>query len=351
MDGTGTQACFHTPYGMTMDYAGAIYVGDSGNNCIRKITVASANVETFAGSCGTTQPGWQDGVGTAALFNAPAGVAYDPTSNAILVADYKNNRIRSIDMATRMVTTLAGSDTAGYVDDYGTNAQFYNPTAVAPDGKGGVYTVEQGFANAGLLRHLDNFDGPRLVSTLAGLSGGTWLGGFSDGVGTAARFDGPRALAVDASGRQIWIAGELLRRLLHSAVRNTHACACRHRQRSHPIRAHTTAAAHAQPPSSDPSTAPAATAASIAFAAAPSSVAHASAAVAAPSGASQPASSGASASSPPSPSPAASSTTAAATTSSAAAPALPAATAAADPTRAAPGLLPAPPQAAGSIPA
>ena len=203
-DGVGSLASFNRPYGLAMDYAGAVYVGDSLNNCIRKITPANAQVETFAGTCG--QAGMQDGMGTSARFNGPAGIAFDPVFNAILVADYSNNRIRSIDMSTRAVTTLAGSGTAGYIDEFGTNAQFNGPSGVAPDGQGGVYTIELGGLEAGLLRHLDNFAGPRLVSTLAGLSGGTWVGGYSDGVGTAARFDGPRALAVDASGRQIWIA-------------------------------------------------------------------------------------------------------------------------------------------------
>ena len=63
--------------------------------------------------------------------------------------------------------------------------------------------------DAGVLRHLDNIPGPRLVSTLAGQSGGSHIGGFADGTGTAARFYGPRAIAVDASGRQIYIAGEM----------------------------------------------------------------------------------------------------------------------------------------------
>ena len=116
----------------------------------------------------------------------------------------RNHRIRRVDLATGEVSTLAGSGSAGYRDDTGTSAQFNGPTDVAPDGRGGVYTVEQGSLDAGLLRHIDK-DGT--VTSLAGRA--TMVGGFSDGTGTEARFYGPRSIAADAGGQQAWIADTL----------------------------------------------------------------------------------------------------------------------------------------------
>jgi DNA-binding beta-propeller fold protein YncE len=206
VDGVGTQACFNKPFGLALDAEGLLYVADSANNCIRKITPDSKNVETFAGSCGSSQADWVDGVGTLARFNSPEGVAFDSLRNAIVVADYKNNRIRSIDMDTREVTTVAGSGTGGTVDEFGTNAQFNGPTGVTADYQGGVYVIEQGGTlDAGALRFLDAGE-PRLVSTLAGLTGTGTAGAWADGTGTFARFYGPRAIAM-GDDHQMFIAG------------------------------------------------------------------------------------------------------------------------------------------------
>ncbi len=135
-DGTGASAQFANPGGIAVDVAGTVYVADSSTNRIRKITAAGV-VSTLAGST----PGYADGTGTSAQFLYPCGVALDAVGN-IFIEDSGNNRIRKI-TAAGVVSTLAGS-TSGYSDGTGTAAQFYVPCGVAADAAGNVYVAENG---------------------------------------------------------------------------------------------------------------------------------------------------------------------------------------------------------------
>jgi serine/threonine-protein kinase len=136
VDATGTAASFYAPSGIAVDAAGNVYVGDQANNKIRKITSAGV-VTTLAGS-GTI--GAVDATGTAASFYYPNGVAVDAAGN-VYVADYNNNKIRKVTSAG-VVTTLAGSGTAGAVDASGTAASFNLPFGVAVDAAGNVYVAD-----------------------------------------------------------------------------------------------------------------------------------------------------------------------------------------------------------------
>ena len=125
-DGTGSTARFYYPAGVAVDGAGSLYVVDG--SAIRKVTSAGV-VTTLAGSAG--QRGSADGIGSAARFNFPQGVAVDGAGN-VYVADTENNTIRKvIPVGTNwMVTTLAGlAGIGGSTDGMGSSARFFGPGA------------------------------------------------------------------------------------------------------------------------------------------------------------------------------------------------------------------------------
>jgi sugar lactone lactonase YvrE len=137
-DGMGPAASFFDPTGLAIDRNGNIYVADQLNNLIRKITPAGM-VTTLAGS---GSMGFRDGVGTAASFNHPTGVAVDAYGN-VYVTDQNNNRIRKI-TPDGVVSTFAGNGTAGRSDGMGTAASFNLPCGITIDGKGYLYVTEVG---------------------------------------------------------------------------------------------------------------------------------------------------------------------------------------------------------------
>ena len=185
-DGTGVAAQFNYPMGVAVDGSGNVYVADQNNNRIRKIVVATGVVTTLAGN---SAQGNADGTGAAAQFSSPNGVAVDGSGN-VYVADLNNNRIRKIVVATGVVTTLAGSSTAGSGDGTGAAAQFNSPRGVAVDGSGNVYVAEQSNTH---IRKIVVATG--VVSTLAGSTSG-----YTDGTGAVAQFSNPSGVAVDGSG-------------------------------------------------------------------------------------------------------------------------------------------------------
>jgi sugar lactone lactonase YvrE len=136
LDGHGTSATFNTPSSVATDADGNIYVLEFIGAVVRKITPAG-DVTTLAGS-GTA--GFADGTGAAASFGQAYGIATDAAGN-VYVADTGNNRIRKITPGG-VVTTLAGSGQAGATDGAGSLASFAGPGGLAVDSDGTIYVAD-----------------------------------------------------------------------------------------------------------------------------------------------------------------------------------------------------------------
>jgi murein DD-endopeptidase MepM/ murein hydrolase activator NlpD len=135
-DGVGAEAKFGTLSALAIDARGTLYVADTGNNAIRRVT-ADGRVTTIAGD---GVAGYQDGPGPQARFNAPIGLAVD-TSGRVIVADTYNDRIRAI-APDGSVTTIAGSAEPGLLDGGADLARFDTPCGVAIDTSGRIYVAD-----------------------------------------------------------------------------------------------------------------------------------------------------------------------------------------------------------------
>ena len=199
-DGVGTAARFNGPTGLAVSGT-TLYVADQNNHRIRAIDLASSNktVSTIAGS-GT--PGHADGTGTVARFNNPRGLALSGTT--LYVADFSNHRIRAIDLASsnKTVSTIAGSGTPEHADGVGTAARFNGPISIAVSG-GTLYVVD---SDNHRIRAIDIASGT--VRDIAG--DGT--AGSTNGIGTAARLDNPTDIVV--SGDTLYVTSRRLIRKL-----------------------------------------------------------------------------------------------------------------------------------------
>ncbi|HVG38649.1 MAG TPA: NHL repeat-containing protein [Pyrinomonadaceae bacterium] len=233
-DGTGAAASFNSPSSLAIDIAGNLYVADTGNHAVRRVTPAGV-VTTLAGD---GQVGDSDGPARAARFNGPIGVAVDPLGNTY-VADSYNDRIRLI-TADGRVETIAGQNRPGYADGPGASALFDTPCALAVSAIGELYVADTGnnrvrFINrerqvSTLLIGTPNGDGETIVDGPLGLAlthdnflyvtegvgrarvlqitpaNQTFViagvgRGYADGAGTAeARFNRPAGIAVDRRG-------------------------------------------------------------------------------------------------------------------------------------------------------
>jgi sugar lactone lactonase YvrE len=175
---------FSSPRGITSDGGTNLYVADTGNHKIRKVISASGATTTFAGS---GSPGFADNTGTTASFVSPEGITFDGSS--LFVADTGNHAIRKITPVGTVgeVTTLAGDGTSGFLDNAaGGSARFSSPVSLVAIGSN-LFVSDTG-------NHVVRQVEPAgFVTTLAGLP---QVAGFSDGTGSAARFNSLKGIAV-----------------------------------------------------------------------------------------------------------------------------------------------------------
>ena len=186
-DGTGSAAQFTNPTGVGVDSAGNVYVADTGNHTIRKVTPAGV-VTTLAGS--PLNYGTNDGTGSAARFFYPFGLGLDAADN-VYVADTANNTIRKVTPAG-LVTTLAGlPGYNGTNDGTSTAARFNSPYGLAVDTAANVYVADS-FSHT-----IRKMTPAGVVTTIAG---SPLYAGSNDGPGSVAQFNSPRGVAVDTAG-------------------------------------------------------------------------------------------------------------------------------------------------------
>jgi hypothetical protein len=188
----GTAVRFSDPTGVAVDSAGNVYVADSFNHAIRKVTPAGV-VTTLAGLAGSY--GSADGTGSDARFNGAngMGVTVDSAGN-VYVGDTSNHTIRKVTPAG-VVTTIAGqAGSPGSANGTGSAARFSEPWGVAVDSAGNVYVGDDG---NGVIRKLTPVGTNWVVTTIAGRSGSP---GSADGTNSAARFNAPTNVAVDGAG-------------------------------------------------------------------------------------------------------------------------------------------------------
>ncbi len=190
-DGSATTSRFHTPCGVTQDAAGNLYVADRGNHTVRQFVKSSGSVITLAGAVGN--PGSADGTGVLARFNEPCGIAYDGSGN-LLIADSGNHTLRKLVVGSGVVTTLAGAaGMSGVADGASAAARFKSPYGLALDGQGNLYVADR---DNHTIRQLNLATG--MVTTLAGMAG---TPGSADGNGTTASFNTPYGVVSDNQGR------------------------------------------------------------------------------------------------------------------------------------------------------
>lgn len=191
--GAATSAKLKQPEGVAVDAAGNIYIADTSNHTIRKVDASTGNIDTIAG---TGQPGGtgDGGAATSAKMWFPVGVAVDAAGN-VYIADSNNHKIRKVDASTGIISAVAGTGSPGSSGDGGaaTAAKIKRSEGVTVDDAGNLYIADTGNHK---IRKVDASTG--IISTLAGTgsSGDTGDGGLA----TWARLDSPQSAIVNAAG-------------------------------------------------------------------------------------------------------------------------------------------------------
>ena len=198
--GLATQAQLRYPQGVAVDGAGNLYIADSDNNRIRKVSAATGTISTIVGTGGWGYSG-DGGLATQAELEYPSAVTVDGAGN-LYISDSRNNRIRKVDAATGIISTIAGAGERGYSGDGGLaiQAQLSGPHGVAVDAVGNVYITSYWNHR---VRKVDA--GTGTISTIVGTGGWGYSG--DGGLATQAQLRYPQAVTVDGAGN-LYIADE-----------------------------------------------------------------------------------------------------------------------------------------------
>jgi sugar lactone lactonase YvrE len=213
-DGTGTNAAFNNAYGIVCDPTGNyLYVSDASTNKIRRVTLAGAVVTTIAGTGGG---GSLDGAALSATFATPTGLAVDQAGNLYIAS---GDKIRKLS-PNGIVTTVAGSGSSTVVNGVGTNASFQTPNGIVVDPVTGNLYVTDWYGYT-----IRKITPAGVVTTIAGQVG---VASVINGLGSAATFNQPTALAIDPAGNLYAtdFGGHMVRRIslvttLHNVIIST----------------------------------------------------------------------------------------------------------------------------------
>lgn len=194
--GLATAAEIGFTSGIQVDAVGNIYLAEQGNGfCVRKINT-SGIITTIAGT-GTNGFSGDNGQATAAQLNAVSSICFDATGN-LYISVFGGSRIRKVSTAG-IITTIAGTGAFASGGDGGlaTSAQIYYPYGIVTDAANNIYFCESGNHK---IRRIDAATG--IITTVAGVGGGLFAGGYAGDGGPAvsATLSNPSAIAIDASG-------------------------------------------------------------------------------------------------------------------------------------------------------
>ena len=191
--GPATSAQLNNPMAVAVDAAGNVYISDQNNNRIRKVDASTGVITTVAGT-GTADYSGDNGAATSAALSSPEGIAFDGAGN-LYIADTENSVIRKLTVSTGIITTVAGNHSWGDSGDGGpaTSAAFFEPTGVAVDSAGNLYISDGGDS---IVREVAASTGT--ISTVAGNRSIGYSG--DGGPATSAQLQCPFSIAVDAAG-------------------------------------------------------------------------------------------------------------------------------------------------------
>ena len=191
--GLATSARLYFPYGVAVDASGNLFIADRSNHRVRRVDAATGIITTVAGD-GTSGFSGDGGPATSASLYFPSGVAVGASGN-LFIADSSNHRVRQVDAATGIITTVAGDGTTGFSGDGGpaTSARLSDPYGVAVDASGNLSIADRSNHR---VRRVDGATG--IITTVAG-DGAVGFSG-DGGPATSARLNFPLGVAVDVSG-------------------------------------------------------------------------------------------------------------------------------------------------------